>query len=75
MKSDKCTPTVKFVKLEVKLNACDKDMIPLIVLYGQARLCPTNLSRLATPLLLGTGIPNDTKSLNLGPQLHHELHY
>ena len=46
MKSDKCTPTVK----SVKLNACDKDMIPLIVLYSQARLCPTNLSRLATPL-------------------------
>ena len=46
MKSDKCTPKVKFVKL----NAYDKDMIPLIVLYSQARLCPTNLSRLATPL-------------------------
>ena len=46
MKSYEYTPTLKFVKL----NACDKDMIPLIALYSQARLCPTNLSRLATPL-------------------------
>ena len=36
MKSDKCTPTVKFVKLD----ACDEDMIPLIVLYSQAQIVP-----------------------------------
>ena len=60
MKSDKCTPTVKFVKL----NAYDKDMIPLIVLYSQARLCPTNLSRLAMPLIVATNLAKNCMLIN-----------
>ena len=76
MKSDKCTPTVKFVKL----NACDKDMIPF---YGQARLCPTNLSRLATPLTMKSylaAVRHEQISMGLGdphtaqmPQLEYVL--
>ena len=48
---DKCVATVKFIKLD----ACGEDMILLsftIKQMGKTRLCPTNLWRLATPLVL-----------------------